>query len=209
MARAPPRRRCAKSGFRALGVAVDVTDEASVTDMAARARRGVRPHRHPREQRRAHGGDRSTRPHGDVDDDLESRARRQRHGTIAVHARGRADDEGARLRQDRQPVVGRRVQAVRCVRALEARARVDDRDVRVPTGAARHSRQRHRARIHEHGGRLARASPEGRAFIEQTVPIPFGEPEDLCGALLFLVSPAGDWVTGQTLNVDGGWIIRL
>jgi NAD(P)-dependent dehydrogenase (short-subunit alcohol dehydrogenase family) len=56
---------------------------------------------------------------------------------------------------------------------------------------------------------LRSASPESRAFIEQTVPIPFGEPEDLCGALLFLVSPAGDWVTGQTLNVDGGWILRL
>jgi NAD(P)-dependent dehydrogenase (short-subunit alcohol dehydrogenase family) len=29
-------------------------------------------------------------------------------------------------------------------------------------------------------------------------------PEDLLGALLFLVSPASDFVTGQTLAVDGG-----
>jgi NAD(P)-dependent dehydrogenase (short-subunit alcohol dehydrogenase family) len=33
-------------------------------------------------------------------------------------------------------------------------------------------------------------------------------PEDLCGALVFLASPASDWVTGQCLNVDGGWVYR-
>jgi NAD(P)-dependent dehydrogenase (short-subunit alcohol dehydrogenase family) len=37
----------------------------------------------------------------------------------------------------------------------------------------------------------------------------FGEPQDLCGALLFLASSASDWMTGQTLNIDGGTIFRL
>lgn len=36
-----------------------------------------------------------------------------------------------------------------------------------------------------------------------------GETEDLCGALLFLSSSASDWVTGQTIGVDGGWIKRI
>jgi NAD(P)-dependent dehydrogenase (short-subunit alcohol dehydrogenase family) len=33
----------------------------------------------------------------------------------------------------------------------------------------------------------------------------FAEPADLVGAALFLASPASDFVTGQTLYVDGGW----
>jgi NAD(P)-dependent dehydrogenase (short-subunit alcohol dehydrogenase family) len=36
-----------------------------------------------------------------------------------------------------------------------------------------------------------------------------GDPRDLCGAVVFLASPASKWTTGQTLNVDGGWIMRL
>jgi NAD(P)-dependent dehydrogenase (short-subunit alcohol dehydrogenase family) len=29
-------------------------------------------------------------------------------------------------------------------------------------------------------------------------------PEDLVGAVMFLASPASDFMTGQTVNVDGG-----
>jgi NAD(P)-dependent dehydrogenase (short-subunit alcohol dehydrogenase family) len=35
-----------------------------------------------------------------------------------------------------------------------------------------------------------------------------GEPMDVAGAVLFLVSPAASLVTGHTLVVDGGWTVR-
>lgn len=45
--------------------------------------------------------------------------------------------------------------------------------------------------------------------LEKTVPFGSSGPEGLAGSLLYLASSASDWVTGQTLNVDGGWINRL
>ena len=37
---------------------------------------------------------------------------------------------------------------------------------------------------------------------------PRGAPEELVGTLLLLCSPAGEWITGQTIHIDGGWIMR-
>jgi len=45
---------------------------------------------------------------------------------------------------------------------------------------------------------LAREHPRGR----------WGLPTDIANVLVWLASPASDWVTGQTLDVDGGWSIR-
>ena len=35
-----------------------------------------------------------------------------------------------------------------------------------------------------------------------------GAPDELVGALLLLSSAAGDWITGQVIHVDGGWVLR-
>lgn len=51
--------------------------------------------------------------------------------------------------------------------------------------------------------------PQLREMLKATVPFPFGEPEDLVPGLLYLVGPGSDWVTGHTLNIDGGWIVRV
>jgi len=55
-------------------------------------------------------------------------------------------------------------------------------------------------------------TPDDSPFVKlvamQATLRPRGEPDDLCGPLLLLVSPAGSWMTGQILNVDGGWIMR-
>jgi gluconate 5-dehydrogenase len=37
----------------------------------------------------------------------------------------------------------------------------------------------------------------------------WGEPEDIAGAAVFLASRASDFVTGQILYVDGGWVAAL
>jgi len=49
-----------------------------------------------------------------------------------------------------------------------------------------------------------------REAIAATIPgKPSGPPADLVGTLLLLCSKAGDWITGQTILIDGGWITRL
>ncbi len=45
----------------------------------------------------------------------------------------------------------------------------------------------------------------GKAIIEHTPQGRFGNPEDLIGTLLWLVSPAADFVTGIVVPVDGGF----
>jgi NAD(P)-dependent dehydrogenase (short-subunit alcohol dehydrogenase family) len=48
--------------------------------------------------------------------------------------------------------------------------------------------------------------PARRDWIVSRIPMRRpGEPEDLSGAALFLLSDASSYITGQTVNVDGGW----
>jgi gluconate 5-dehydrogenase len=37
----------------------------------------------------------------------------------------------------------------------------------------------------------------------------WGKPEDIVGTAIFLASPASDFVTGQIVYVDGGWLAML
>jgi len=48
-----------------------------------------------------------------------------------------------------------------------------------------------------------------RAWLERNTPLPMdGSVEDFVGAVLWLVSDAGRYVTGQTIVIDGGWTAR-
>jgi 2-deoxy-D-gluconate 3-dehydrogenase len=47
-----------------------------------------------------------------------------------------------------------------------------------------------------------------QAILERIPAGRWGEPEDLCGAAVFLASAASDYVHGHVLVVDGGWMGR-
>ena len=52
---------------------------------------------------------------------------------------------------------------------------------------------------------------EGEAFASRVAAIPLGraqQPEDVANLALFLASPASDYLTGQSINVDGGLMMN-
>ncbi|BDB41144.1 MULTISPECIES: SDR family oxidoreductase [Mycobacterium] len=56
---------------------------------------------------------------------------------------------------------------------------------------------------------LPRDSPFRDILAAQIPGKTSGPPADLVGTMLLLCSPAGEWINGQTISVDGGWIMRL
>lgn len=60
---------------------------------------------------------------------------------------------------------------------------------------------------------LTRPLVENREFnrwvLENTPMNRWGQPVDLVGAAIFLASKAADFITGQVLYVDGGWLANL
>lgn len=62
------------------------------------------------------------------------------------------------------------------------------------------------ATLTENTQRTMQENPERAKRLLARIPLGrFAEPADLVGAALFLASPASDFITGQTLFVDGGW----
>lgn len=47
-----------------------------------------------------------------------------------------------------------------------------------------------------------------RAVAEAHPQRRWGTPDDIAEAVVWLASPLSDWVTGQTIDVDGGWSVR-
>jgi 7-alpha-hydroxysteroid dehydrogenase len=52
---------------------------------------------------------------------------------------------------------------------------------------------------------IVAANPEIKQQMEEATPLRrLGEPEDVAAAMLYLASPAGSFVTGKLLEIDGG-----
>ncbi|MFZ2445799.1 MAG: SDR family oxidoreductase [Syntrophobacteraceae bacterium] len=65
-----------------------------------------------------------------------------------------------------------------------------------------HTSQNHYLLYDEKSGAL---TPRGASIVEHTPMGRFGKPGDLIGALLWLLSPASEFVTGALIPVDGGF----
>ena len=55
---------------------------------------------------------------------------------------------------------------------------------------------------------LQKDETRNRQILERIPAQRWGEPEDLAGAAVFLASSASDYVNGEVLVVDGGWMAR-
>jgi 2-dehydro-3-deoxy-D-gluconate 5-dehydrogenase len=54
-----------------------------------------------------------------------------------------------------------------------------------------------------------RADPARNAAILDRIPVGrWGVPDDLAGTVVFLCSPASEYVHGTVIAVDGGWLAR-
>ena len=62
--------------------------------------------------------------------------------------------------------------------------------------------------VTENTRRLREDAERTRQITERIPAGRWGQPEDLAGAVVFLASPASDYVNGHVLVVDGGWLAR-
>lgn len=53
---------------------------------------------------------------------------------------------------------------------------------------------------------FAMLPPEQRAALDAAHPLGYGTPEDVAGAVAFLLAGTGRWITGITLPLDGGYL---
>lgn len=60
----------------------------------------------------------------------------------------------------------------------------------------------------ENTSALQKDETRNRQILERIPAARWGDPEDLAGAAVFLASPASNYINGEVLVVDGGWMAR-
>jgi meso-butanediol dehydrogenase/(S,S)-butanediol dehydrogenase/diacetyl reductase len=65
-------------------------------------------------------------------------------------------------------------------------------------------------RLDEELGVRQQGLAPGEFLKQRAAAVPLGrlaEPDDVAGVVVFLASPAGSYITGQTVTVDGGFLM--
>ena len=136
----------------------------------------------------------------------------QRDGRVGVHPRRRAGHARTGRWPHHQPGLRGRVHPRRRVQRQQVGAGQPHHGARGRARGPGHQRQRDRARVRAGRGRLQVARegrPDARRVPRRGPGKKEGPPDDLVGTILLLASAAGDWINGQTISVDGGWIMRV
>ena len=55
---------------------------------------------------------------------------------------------------------------------------------------------------------LIQGTPRGEWFVKHTPLARFGDVEELVAAAIYLISPGASFTTGETLVVDGGFLVK-
>ena len=55
---------------------------------------------------------------------------------------------------------------------------------------------------------ILKSGDRGRRILENLPMERFADPEEMAGAIVFLCSPAGRYLNGECINVDGGFMIH-
>ena len=131
--------------------------------------------------------------------------------------------QGARLRPDHQHLLRARAGRVGregCLRVGQARNHRPHQGDRAGERRGQHHLQRHLSGMgadaahpgadREAGGEDGRRhGGGGRDLLQEKEPsLRFTRIEDIASAVMFMLSPAGDNMTGSSLTLDGGWTVR-
>ena len=202
------------AGGRAVGLGVDITDEGSVAAMVPHGRGGVRWGGHPREQRGAHGIPGLVRVDPPTTREMWEQA-------FAVNVTGAWNCARAAVPEMIKRGGGSIVNQS-SIGAFPAESVYGITKVAMIGLTTTLARELGPSGINVNAiAPGLTQSTAGKALTGDDSPYyqmmktraalsshVRGEPSELCGALLLFVSPAGSWITGQVMVVDGGIVLH-